>query len=132
MADTTVDTYRSKALIVLMLVFLAGGISGIVSFFIFDNTILNKTNTDNSVVLSETKIIELEYLRNTLSLNPDQVQQVREILDQCIMNEADLLMQIRLNQNSGRERILKILTPEQRSKFKHELPEALSKQEASL
>ena len=132
MADTTVDTYRSKALIVLMLVFLAGGISGSVSFFIFDNTILNKTNTDNSVVLSETKIIELEYLRNTLSLNPDQVQQVREILDQCIMNEADLLMQIRLNQNSGRERILKILTPEQRSKFKHELPEALSKQEASL
>ena len=132
MADTTVDTYRSKALIVLMLVFLVGGISGIVSFFIFDNTILNKTNTDNSVVLSETKIIELEYLRNTLSLNPDQVQQVREILDQCIMNEADLLMQIRLNQNSGRERILKILTPEQRSQFKHELPEALSKQEASL
>ena len=50
-----------------------------------------------------------------MSLNRKKVQ---KILDQCIMNEADLLLQIRINQRSGRRRIFNVLNPEQRQKFK--------------
>lgn len=132
MASMPVDASRSKALIVLALVFLGGGASGVLSSLVFDRATVSPQVTKKPVTLSETKLVELTYLRDELLLNSTQVQQVREILDQCIMNEADLLMQIRANQDSGRERILEILTPKQRTKFQSGLPEALSGKKTPL
>jgi hypothetical protein len=52
-----------------------------------------------------------------LALDTEQTQRVRAILDESIMSEADLLMQMRQVQQKGRQSILEILRPDQRSEF---------------
>ena len=61
----------------------------------------------------------LQDLTSRLSLNPSQVEQIRVILDDVIMEEAELLSQLRWNQLEARERIAKFLTPDQNQKFNH-------------
>ena len=121
MADVPVDACRGKALTVLVLVFLGGAASGVIGSHFVDRVAVAEPDPKTTVALRDPKLVALEYLRDELVLDSSQVQQVREILDQCIMHEADLLMRIRVNQNSGRERILKLLNPEQRSKFQSDL-----------
>ena len=132
MADVPVDACRGKALTVLVAVFLGGAASGVIGSHVFERAAVSSPAATTPDDLSELKLGALQHLREELVLDAAQVQQVREILDQCIMHEADLFMRIRLNQNSARELILEILNPEQRSKFQSELPEALSEQEASF
>jgi hypothetical protein len=59
----------------------------------------------------------VEHLESELSLTQDQTQQVRGILDECIMQEADLMKQIEMIKTQGRERITQVLDEPQRSKF---------------
>ena len=123
MTDGPVNTYRRKALVMLVLVFLGGSISGVVGSHVFNDVLKSRFRIVEPVSLSETRLVELGYLRDELLLDPNQVQHVQSILDQCIMNEADLLLQIHLNQRSSRRRIVEVLTPEQRQKFKPTLTE---------
>ena len=132
MSDIAVDACRGKALAVLVVVFVGGAASGVIGSHVFQSvtpaTPVVKTPDD----LVETNLGAVEHLRQELVLDAAQVQHVRDILDQCIMHEADLMMRIRVNQNSARERIMKILNPEQRSRFQSELFEASAQHEASF
>ncbi len=132
MAEVSIDACRGKALAVLLLVFVGGAASGMIGSHVFQSvtpaTPVVKTPDD----LAETNLGAVEHLRQELVLDAAQVQHVRDILDQCIMHEADLMLQIRVNQNSARERIMKILNPEQRSRFQSELFEASTEHEASF
>ena len=66
----------------------------------------------------------VEHLESELSLSQDQTQQVRGILDECIMQEADLIKQIEIIKTQGRERITQVLDEPQRSKFETMLLQA--------
>ena len=129
MTDDSINTGRRKALVTLVLVFLGGGISGVIGSHAFNDVLKPRFRIGEPVSLSETRLVELEYLRDELLLGSNQVQQVQRILDQCIMNEADLLLQIHTNQRSSRRRIFNILTPEQRQKFKSTLTEIVPDKE---
>lgn len=61
--------------------------------------------------------IALEQMTRELKLNEDQRSRVQAILDECIMEEADLLMKVRQVQQNGRLRILEALDPEQQTEF---------------
>jgi len=129
MTDGSVNTGRRKALVILVLVFLGGGISGVIGSHAFNDVLRPRFHIDEPVSLSETRLVEMGYLRDELLLDPNQVQHVQAILDQCIMNEADLLLRIRLNQRSSRRRIVEALTPEQRQKFNPALTEIVPDKE---
>ena len=132
MVDVPVDACRGKALTVLVLVFLGGGASGVIGSRVFNSVVSPTPVVETRDDLSETKLGALEHLREELVLDAAQVQQVREILDQCIMHEADLMMQIRMNQSSSRESILRTLNEQQRYKFESELLGISSKPDASF
>ena len=70
----------------------------------------------------------LQDLSADLSLNPSQVEQIRVILDDVIMEEAELLSQLRWNQLEARERIAKYLTPEQNQQFNEMMEVAFESQ----
>ena len=59
----------------------------------------------------------LDDLAAQLSLNPSQMEQIRVILDDVIMEEAELLSQLLGNQMDARDRIAQHLTPEQNRMF---------------
>ncbi len=59
----------------------------------------------------------LNELAGQLDLNPSQMEQIRIILDDAIMEEVELLSELRLNQAAARERISQYLTPEQDQEF---------------
>ncbi len=121
MADVRLDACRGKALTVLVLVFVGGAASGVIGSHVFEGVTASPSAVNTPDDLSDTKLEALAHLREELVLDAAQVQQVREILDQCIMHEADLMMQIRVNQSSSRERILQTLNEQQRYKFESEL-----------
>ena len=132
MVDVPVDACRGKALTVLVLVFIGGAASGAIGSRVFNSAAPPTPVVETRDDLSETKLGALQHLREELVLDAAQVQQVREILDQCIMHEADLMMQIRVNQSSSRDRILRTLNEQQRYKFESELLGISSEPDASF
>ena len=59
----------------------------------------------------------LNDLNGHLQLQPDQVEDVRAVLDDTIMAEADLLNRVKENQIEGRWRIMQFLQPDQQERF---------------
>lgn len=61
--------------------------------------------------------VALDELSSQLDLNPSQMEQIRVVLDDAIMDEAELLNELKLNQLDARGRIAQYLTPEQNRLF---------------
>ena len=92
------------------LVFVCGFVTGYLGKGLFD---AGSVEQDTRLRIDAT----LQDLSNQLSLSPSQMEQIRAILDDVIMEEAELLSELRLNQMSARERISNFLTPEQNRQF---------------
>jgi hypothetical protein len=67
--------------------------------------------------------VALEHLSTELRLDDLQTRQVEEILDQVIMEHADMMAQFRTNRLHGHDRIMKILNEDQRKRFDQVLAE---------
>ncbi|MDE0103446.1 MAG: hypothetical protein OXN89_13805 [Bryobacterales bacterium] len=60
----------------------------------------------------------VQDLAERLTLNPSQIEDIQAILDDLIMEEAELLGELQWNQMEAHERILRFLTPEQADRFR--------------
>ena len=67
--------------------------------------------------------VALEHLSTELRLDDMQTRQVGEILDQAIMEHADMMAHFKTNRDHGHDRIMKILNEEQRKRFDQVLTE---------
>ncbi len=111
----------SKAVGVLALVFFCGFATGLLSY--------NLIGSEPARRGTQFRIdATVQDLTTKLSLNPSQVEQIREILDDVIMEEAELLSQLKWNQFDARERITKCLTPEQSQRFNQMMQVAFKSQ----
>lgn len=99
-----------KAAGIFALVFFSGFATGLLS----SNLIGAFSSDSNGQLRIEATLQELS---ERLSLNPGQAEQIRVILDDVIMEEAELLSELKWNQLEARERITKYLTPEQNERF---------------
>ena len=122
MSEPRVESYRGKAFLILLIVFLGGAVAGAVSTKIFAPKVVEIGVAPHEHEAS----VAVDHLREELDLDPDQVEQLQGILDYCIMKEADLLSRIELAKKDGRQRILKILNEQQRGKFDAALLEVSS------
>ncbi len=100
----------AKAVGIFALVFFSGFAAGFLSW-----NLLESFSPDRS---RQFRIdATLQDLSDHLSLNPSQAEQVRVILDDVIMEEAELLSELKWNQLEARQRITQYLTPEQNQLF---------------
>lgn len=105
------DSCYGKAGAVLALVFVLGLTSGILSTYLLSD---RSPNEDQHASRVETT---LQDLNSHLKLQPEQTEDVRAVLDDMIMTEADLLSQVKSNQMEGRRRIMQYLQPDQQERF---------------
>jgi hypothetical protein len=105
------DACHGKAGAVLVLVFVLGLTSGVLG------TYLTKPPPTREDIHRARVNSTLNDLNTHLKLQPDQSEQVREVLDDMIMAEADLLSQVKWNQMEGRRRIMQYLHPDQQKEF---------------
>ena len=96
-------------------VFLIGVASGAVGMHLYEL----KMHTPPVITIDyqEDSEAALDEMAKQLQLDDSQRERVQTILDECIMEEADLLMRVKQIQQSGRGRILEVLEPEQRAEF---------------
>jgi Spy/CpxP family protein refolding chaperone len=74
------------------------------------------------------KEISLQKFKKELDLTPDQAREIETILDDFVMYYQTLQAQMDEVRASGKERIVKILTPEQREKFGKMMSELQARQ----
>lgn len=99
-----------KAVGVIALVFFTGLATGYLGSDLLESM---RSEPDTAFRMEST----LQDLAEQLDLNPSQMEQVREILDDVIMEEAELLSELRANQMEARKRIAQFLTPAQNREF---------------
>jgi DNA-binding MarR family transcriptional regulator len=96
-------------------VFVIGVASGAVGMHVYEL----KMHTPPVITIDyqEDSHAALDEMAKQLRLNDSQRERVQAILDECIMEEAELLMRVKQIQQAGRGRILEVLEPEQREDF---------------
>lgn len=115
---------KNKAFAVLVAVFLGGFVSGAVALRIYHQQTAEAGTA--RIDLHAQPGLVAQHLREELVLSEAQTSQVEEILDNCIMREADLMTQTRQLKLEAKQRILELLNDEQRKKFTVVMDEASS------
>ena len=108
---------RNKAFAILVAVFVGGVVSGAVCVRAYHQQTAQAGSGSPRIDLHAQPGVVAKHLRDELTLTEDQVAQVEDVLDECIMREADLLMQTKQLRAEARQRILELLNNEQRKKF---------------
>lgn len=111
----------TKAIGLIGLVFFCGFATGLLAYHLF----WGQSDHQNTTFRIDAT---LENLSTELALSPRQVEQVREVLDDVIMEEAELLSELKWNQVEARERITRYLTPEQNQQFNEMMKVAFESQ----
>lgn len=100
----------TKAIAVMAVIFASGVVTGVLVSRVTD---LFEAQRGTQFRIETT----MQDLAEHLSLNPSQVEDIHAILDDLIMEEAELLGELKWNQMEAHERIVRYLTPEQARRF---------------
>ena len=119
--ESSSSASAGKAISVIVLVFLSGVATGYLGFNLVGSW---SPDRDTEYRIEAT----LADLSTDLDLNPSQMEQIRVVLDDVIMEEAELLNELKWNQKEARERIMQYLTPEQNEQFMQMLDIAFQRQ----
>lgn len=103
-----------RILMLLVLVFLTGAMAGAIGMRAGLHEQLHR-----SAVYWKGEKADFSYdeLKKELNLSPDQSQRLKTILDDFVKYHEDLEAQIEDVRATGRNRIVQMLTPEQRKRF---------------
>jgi Spy/CpxP family protein refolding chaperone len=103
-----------RILTTLVLVFLTGAMAGAIGMQMG----LHQKLHQNAVYWRGDKAeFSYDQLKRDLNLTPDQAERLKIVLDDFVKYHEDLQAQIEDVRATGRNRILQILTPEQRKRF---------------
>ena len=118
MSTSHIGFYKGKICGVLSVVFLCGLAAGAVGMWAYQSG--GKPESHAKIGHHPTGEVSeaLAELRKELGLDDRQSSEVHSVLDECIMQEADMFGRIRELRNNGRERIERILDDQQREKFR--------------
>lgn len=114
-----------RILVLLFLIFLCGALAGAITM----RAGLQQRMRSGAIPYWRDAGQEFSYetLRKELNLTPDQSDRLKSVLDDFVKYHDDLEAQIEDVRATGRNRIIQILTPEQRARFE-QLSQKLSPQ----
>lgn len=122
MTSAHVAFYKGKIFGVLFIVFICGVAAGGVGMKAYlEHTAEPRTQTDFD---PDSPRLAVERLKEELALDDKQFSEVHSVLDECIMQEADMFSRIESLRSDGRARIERILNDQQRETFRNLLLEA--------
>lgn len=111
---------NTRILGTLLLVFLCGAVSGALFMRLAGYT---RQPPMISVWTKAGKAAFLTKFKQELNLAPDQAKEIEAVLDDFVMYYQSLQGQMDEVRADGKQRILRVLTPEQREKFERMLHE---------
>jgi Spy/CpxP family protein refolding chaperone len=103
-----------RILTTLVLVFLAGAMAGAIGMQVGLHRELQR---NAAYWRGEKEAFSYDLLQRELNLTPEQSERLKTILDDFAKYHDDLEVQIEDVRATGRNRIVQILTPEQRKRF---------------
>jgi len=104
-----------RILTTLLLVFLTGALAGAITM---RAGLRDRVHRASGTYWRDDKaLFSYERLKRELNLTPDQSERLKTILDDFVKYHQDLEAQIEDVRATGRNRIVQMLTPEQRRKF---------------
>jgi Spy/CpxP family protein refolding chaperone len=117
MTGPTDGSWRNpRVILILLLVFLAGAAAGALSMR-YGIHGLRARPVGGPYWKEGGKEISLQRFRRELDLTPEQAQQMETVLDDFVLYYQMLQTQMDEVRASGKERIVRLLNPEQRKKF---------------
>src|SRR5688572_25271106 len=116
-----------RVVLILVLVFLCGGIAGALGMRLGLHQKMHP-GSRGPYWKEGGKEISLQKFKKELHLSPEQAQQIETVLDDFMMYYQTLQAQMDEVRASGKVRIVKILTPEQREKFGRMMSELQTRQ----
>jgi len=114
MPDPNRDSCKGKLAGMVSVIFLAGMAAGAVGMRLVDRHWLQPPNPAFS---ASEKELAVQHFRRELSLDEQQARAIEAILDEFMMQQAELMTQFKSSRLSGHERIIQILNEEQRRRF---------------
>jgi hypothetical protein len=118
MSTSHVEFYKGKICGVLSVVFVCGVAAGAVGLRVYQAVVPAAPVTAGALNPASDPSAAVEHLRDELKLDDRQYSQVHSVLDEIIMEEADMVSRIQALRTEGRERIEKILNDQQRERFR--------------
>jgi len=104
-----------RILALLLSVFLCGAVVGAIAMR--SNHEKLHRNTSSYWKDDKTQFFSYDKLKKDLNLTPDQSERLKTILDDFVKYHEDLEAQIEDVRATGKNRIMQMLTPEQRKRF---------------
>lgn len=116
-ADRRPTWHHPKVLVLLFTVFLCGAAAGsLITRLVFPRATASAWKEGG-------RTSTLTMLKKDLDLTPDQAAQIETVLDEFVLYYQNLQGQMDDFRADGKERILRVLTPEQREKFNRKMSE---------
>ena len=106
-----------RILALLLLIFLCGALAGAITVRTGLHERLHRNASASYWRDSKDAEFSYDHLKKELNLTPDQSERLKTILDDFVKYHDDLEAQIEDVRATGRNRIVQILTPEQRAQF---------------
>ncbi|WP_321477658.1 hypothetical protein [uncultured Paludibaculum sp.] len=112
LADNRPSWHNPRILMLLMTIFLCGAAAGALTVRLTTNHA-----APGPYWKEGGRELTLEMMRKELQLTPDQAAQIETVLDEFVLYYQNLQGQMDDFRSDGKQRITRVLTPEQRVKF---------------
>ena len=117
MLDPKLSGHKGKLFGFVAVVFLTGMVAGALTTKLADRYFAEPDG------LKQEKQVALQHLSEELDLTEEQARAVEAILDEFIMQQADLINTFNSSRLSGHDRIIEVLNDDQRRRFQEVLTE---------
>lgn len=124
MLDPKVSGCKGKLVCMVSLIFLSGVAAGGIGMHLGDRYWLRQ---QSAAFTEAEKQMALQHFSQELDLDSEQARAVENILDEFIMEQADLMQQFRTNRIAGHDRLFRVLNPDQQKRLQKVLDELSNK-----